>query len=47
MPVIQVPMEISETTYAGLLAGVYERTGGVVRNHGKIVEHLKDALISE
>jgi len=47
MPIIQVPMEISEAAYAGLLANIYQRTGGVVRNHGKIVEHLKDALISE
>lgn len=47
MPIIQVPMEVSEATYAGLLVGVYERTGGVVRNHGKIIEHLKDTRISE
>jgi hypothetical protein len=44
MKIIHPDFTISDKSAAGLLAGKYVRTGGVIRNRdtGKIVEHLKD-----
>lgn len=48
MPVIQVPMDISEKAIQGILTGNMIRTGGVVRNStGQIVEHLRDVSESK
>ncbi len=43
MKIIQPAFTISDKAAAGLAAGKYIRTGGVVRDaKGKIIEHLKD-----
>ncbi|MCW6681308.1 hypothetical protein NHG29_00235 [Aerococcaceae bacterium NML160702] len=43
MPIIQVPMEMSEAAYKGLLSGELFRNGGVIYNAtGGIYEHLKN-----
>ncbi|MFL2117810.1 hypothetical protein ACEN4P_09250 [Marinilactibacillus psychrotolerans] len=48
MPVIQVPMDISEKAIQGILTGNMIRTGGVVRDStGQIVEHLRDVSESK
>lgn len=46
MALIQVPLEVPEAIYAGLMSGELIRRGGVVRDHaGKIVTHLREAAI--
>lgn len=46
MPVIQIPMEITEEAAEGLLSGDLVRHGGVIYNvTGGAYEHLKDATI--
>lgn len=48
MPVIQVPMDMSEKAIQGILTGNMIRTGGVVRDStGQIVEHLRDVSESK
>lgn len=48
MAVIQVPMEISENAFDGLMSGVNVRHGGVIYSvNGGIVEHLKDVNDSQ
>jgi hypothetical protein len=44
MTIIQVPLEIPDDIYARVLAGEYERLGGVVRDQGgQLVKLLDDA----
>ncbi|MGT2784518.1 hypothetical protein [Streptococcus merionis] len=44
MPIIQVPMDITEAAFAGLCSGDLVRHGGVIyKATGGVFEHLKDA----